>query len=97
MRAAEEESSRIDYSNIEYEYDSAGNQVRMLHTYYESDASGNLTAHGSETVWAREYDHENRLVKYYDWGRPKEWYEYEYELIGVSEGDYPYDQIKIRQ
>lgn len=91
--------SSDDYQSFvaQYEYDNAGNQIRLLHTYYESDDAGNLTAHEPETVWTREYDHENRLVKYYDWRRPAEWYEYEYELFGVSEGDYPYDRIIIRK
>ena len=92
-------SDEMTTESYEYEYDSAGNQVRELYIYYESDDDGSLTAQEPETLWEREYDRENRLVRYtdYDWGIPKEWYEYGYELIGVSEGNYPYDQIKIRQ
>lgn len=83
----------------EYEYNDAGNCTKLLVTQYEYDDDGNLTTYGdSSLVWERKYDEKNRVIRFQDyWDSPSCWYEYTYSTFGISDEDYPYDKIKIRQ
>ena len=86
-------------SEGEYEYDDAGNQIKELYTEYWYDDAGKLQTYGSSVLWEREYDQENRRIRYidYDWNRPECWYEYTYKTIGISEENYPYDKMDGRE
>lgn len=91
-------SDEMVTEETEYRYDAVGNRIQDLEVVYEYDTDGRpIRTDAVLPKWEWEYDRRNRLVKStdYSWGNPEYWYEYEYETIGVSDDDYPYDKISM--